>query len=238
MYGDFDNGKDSVTMEAVPLFPLPNVVLFPSVLLPLHIFEERYKAMIADALAGQRQIAMALLSPGWAKCYYGRPAIEPVVCIGTIVSCRRMSDGKFNILLRGQKRAKIDREFCCHASKSNASLYRTARLTPLSETDVMEIDLSPERQRLESLLTEGWLAKLPLVREMVPLLRSPTRTADLADLVAFHLLDDVSLKQSILADRDVRGRVNRLLGALNNLERPMVDQILHDSSALADPTRN
>src|SRR5687768_2370471 len=69
---------------AVPLFPLPNVVLFPRAVLPLHIFEERYKTMAADALAGDRLVAMALLRPGWEKSYYGRPAIEPVVCVGTI----------------------------------------------------------------------------------------------------------------------------------------------------------
>src|SRR5665213_523951 len=63
-------------LSAVPLFPLPNVVLFPRALLPLHIFEERYKAMTADALAGDKQIAMALLKPGWEKNYYCRPAIE------------------------------------------------------------------------------------------------------------------------------------------------------------------
>jgi hypothetical protein len=57
-------GKGVLT---VPLFPLPNVVLFPRAVLPLHIFEERYKAMTADVLAGDRLIAMALLRPGWGE---------------------------------------------------------------------------------------------------------------------------------------------------------------------------
>ena len=52
---------------STPLFPLPNVVLFPRAVLPLHIFEDRYKAMITDALRGNRLIAMALLKPGWEK---------------------------------------------------------------------------------------------------------------------------------------------------------------------------
>src|SRR6185503_6398161 len=96
--------------SAVPLFPLPNVVLFPRAVLPLHIFEERYKAMTADALEGDRCIAMALLRPGWEKCYYGRPAIEPVVCIGKILSHERLPDGKYNFLLQGEARARIVRE--------------------------------------------------------------------------------------------------------------------------------
>src|SRR5436189_3401156 len=85
---------------AVPLFPLPNVVLFPRAVLPLHIFEERYKVMTADALAGRRRVAMALLKPGWEKNYYGRPAIDPVVCVGEILTHEQFPDGKYNFLLQ------------------------------------------------------------------------------------------------------------------------------------------
>jgi len=63
--------------DLLPLFPLPNVVLFPGVFLPLHIFEPRYKEMVADALAGDRIIGMALLRPGWEADYEGRPPIYP-----------------------------------------------------------------------------------------------------------------------------------------------------------------
>ena len=73
---------EPATFDSVPLFPLPNTVLFPRAVLPLHIFEERYKTMTADALRGRRQIAMALLRPGWEKSYYGAPEIEPIVCVG------------------------------------------------------------------------------------------------------------------------------------------------------------
>src|SRR5882762_2823487 len=78
---------------AVPLFPLPNVVLFPRAVLPLHIFEERYKKMTADALRGDKRVAMALLRPGWEKDYYSRPAIEAVVCVGQILSWEKLGDG-------------------------------------------------------------------------------------------------------------------------------------------------
>src|SRR3954452_13651708 len=85
-------------LSAVPLFPLPNVVLFPRAVLPLHVFEERYKAMTADALAGRRKVAMALLRPGWEKNYYGRPEIDPIVCVGDTLSHERLPDGKYNFL--------------------------------------------------------------------------------------------------------------------------------------------
>src|SRR5438105_7782889 len=103
--------EDSPTdLSAVPLFPLPNVVLFPRAVLPLHIFEERYKVMTAEALAGERQVAMALLKPGWEKNYYHRPAIDPVVCVGTILSYELLADGKYNFLLQGHTRARVVRE--------------------------------------------------------------------------------------------------------------------------------
>src|SRR5437870_1819833 len=121
--------------ESVPLFPLPNVLLFPRAILPLHIFEERYKTMTADALAGPKQIAMALLKPGWEKDYYHAPAIEPVVCVGTILTHEHLPDGKFNFLLQGQSRATILRE----VSSPPDSPYRTADLEVLVEPTVLEI---------------------------------------------------------------------------------------------------
>src|SRR5580765_8502459 len=93
-------------LSHVPLFPLPNVVLFPRAVLPLHVFEERYKAMTAQALSGDRRIAMALLKPGWEKSYYSRPAIEPVVCVGTILTHEKLPDGKYNFFLQGTARAR------------------------------------------------------------------------------------------------------------------------------------
>ena len=89
-------------LAAVPLFPLPDVVLFPRAVLPLHIFEERYKAMTADVLAGNRLIAVALLKPGWQKNYYQSPAIEPVVCVGEILSWEQLPIARqFRELLEG-----------------------------------------------------------------------------------------------------------------------------------------
>src|SRR4051812_17609204 len=97
-------------LESVPLFPLPNVVLLPRAVLPLHVFEERYKVMTADALRGERLVAMALLKAGWERDYYQAPGIEPVVCVGRILSHERLPDGRYNFLLQGVMRARIARE--------------------------------------------------------------------------------------------------------------------------------
>jgi Lon protease-like protein len=91
----------------LPLFPLPNVVLFPGVFLPLHIFEARYRAMTEDALAGDRMIGMALLKPGFESEYEGRPPIYPVGCVGLITHAERLPDGRFHIVLQGVERFRV-----------------------------------------------------------------------------------------------------------------------------------
>src|SRR5437588_739379 len=87
--------------DLLPLFPLPNVVLFPNVFLPLHIFEPRYREMVGDALAGDRMIGMVLLKPGWERDYEGQPPVYPIGSSGLITHAERLSDSRYNIVLRG-----------------------------------------------------------------------------------------------------------------------------------------
>lgn len=209
-------------LSAVPLFPLPNVVLFPKAILPLHIFEERYKAMTADALRGPRVIAMALLRPGWEKDYHGRPPIEPTVCVGRILSDEQLADGRYNFLLQGVLRATIVREHRSHP-------YRTALLEPLEESPVMEIDLTTERQQLAEMFDTGLMAGTAVGRQFRKILSSPLTTPQIADLIAFNLLESVSLKQSLLAEPDVVRRVHQVIEALRLL-RPLISSIHHDHS--------
>jgi len=95
----------------LPVFALPNVVFFPRMFLPLHIFEPRYREMIADALAGEGCIGMALLKEGWEQNYYGNPAIFGLGCVGRLVSAQKLEDGRFNILLKGLARFEVREEF-------------------------------------------------------------------------------------------------------------------------------
>jgi uncharacterized protein len=95
------------TRGRIPVFPLPNVVFFPHAALPLHIFEPRYRAMIEDALRGDRVIAVALLKPGWEDRYHGSPDVCSIACAGLIEEEARLPDGRFNIRLRGLSRLEI-----------------------------------------------------------------------------------------------------------------------------------
>lgn len=131
----------------IPVFPLPNVVLFPNVFLPLHIFESRYREMIADALSGDRIIGMALLQPGFEADYEGRPPIYAVGCAGVITHSEPMGDGRYNIVLRGLEKFRITDE-------DHTKPYRIAHIDAIPE-QVAEADkttLRQQRIRLEAVL--------------------------------------------------------------------------------------
>ena len=131
----------------IPIFPLPNAVLFPNVFLPLHIFEPRYRAMVTDALAGDRIIGMVLLQPGYEANYEGRPPIYPIGCAGVITHSEALDDGRFNIVLRGLEKFRV-------VGEERGKPYRLAQVDPIPE-DVAPADREPlrrQRQRLEALL--------------------------------------------------------------------------------------
>ncbi|HEU5251542.1 MAG TPA: LON peptidase substrate-binding domain-containing protein [Thermoanaerobaculia bacterium] len=95
-----------MTRRRIPLFPLPEVVLLPGTQLPLHIFEPRYRAMVADALAGDQTIGMAMMKPGWEHAG-ATPAILPVGGAGRIVDSEELADGRYNIVLEGEFRYRV-----------------------------------------------------------------------------------------------------------------------------------
>jgi Lon protease-like protein len=132
----------------IPIFPLPNAVLFPNVFMPLHVFEPRYRAMVADALDGDRIIGMVLLRAGYEKDYEGRPSVFPVGCAGVITHSEPLADGRFNIVLKGIEKFRVTGE---DASKP----YRLAMIDSLPEPipDAERGELHQLRQRLVSLLT-------------------------------------------------------------------------------------
>ena len=132
----------------IPLFPLPNVVLFPNVFLPLHIFEDRYRDMVTDALVEDRIIGMVLLRPGWDKDYEGRPAIYPVGCAGLVTHAERLSDGRFNIVLQGLEKFRV-------LDEDDSRTYRLARVESIAEQPINggeKDEMRLARRRLESLL--------------------------------------------------------------------------------------
>lgn len=97
--------------SVIPLFPLPNAVLFPGVPLPLHVFEPRYREMVrVVSESDDRIIGMVLLRGDWRKDYYGNPDIFDVGCAGRMLSVERLADGRFNILLQGVREFVVTKE--------------------------------------------------------------------------------------------------------------------------------
>jgi Lon protease-like protein len=131
----------------IPLFPLPNVVLFPGVTRPLLIFEPRYREMVGDALKGNRVIGMVLLQPGFEKDYEGRPPIYEIGCAGEIEEYEQLPDGRYVILVRGLTTFRV-------VSEDRSRAYRIGRVEAVPELlkDEERGALSTTRERLTELL--------------------------------------------------------------------------------------
>lgn len=166
--------------------------------------------MTADAIAGHRQIAMALLRPGWEKNYHGVAAVEPVVCIGKILAHEKLPDGNYNLLLQGVTRATILREL-------QSQPYRVAELMPGAESTAIELDLTNYRGQMIGIFSSGRLAAVPLCQKFLEMLAGPVPTSTVVDIVAFNLIDDVQIKQQLLAEANAVRRADRVVSFLEQL---------------------
>jgi uncharacterized protein len=188
----------------IPIFPLPSVVLFPQVFLPLHIFEPRYREMIGDALAGDRIIGMVLLRPGWEGDYEGRPPVYPIGCAGLITNAERLADGRYNIVLRGLAKFRVVGE---DASRAYRQAEIETVLEPPSEFDRDE--LRGARQRLESLLVPQ-----PSGRGVDPKMPPSMADEDLVNALAQYLDLEPLEKQALLERETLLARCRSLIELL------------------------
>lgn len=192
------------------LFPLPNLVLFPHVVQPLHIFEPRYCDMLADALANDRLIAMALLQPGWEKQYQDRPPIASTVCVGKIISHTPTDDGRHNILLLGGKRGKIIQEIDADQSFRVAELQIIEDLYPLEE----EAQRSSLTARLQELFMHFVPDGLATQESFKQLLGRQLPLGSLTDTITYALNLPLAIKQQLLAENNVDIRCRILMRCL------------------------
>lgn len=183
----------------VRLFPLPNLVLFPHVVQPLHIFEPRYCEMLHDALAGDRLIAMALLEVGWESHYQCRPKIAQAVCVGKIISHTPTEDQRHNILLVGVKRARIVREIEPPRS------FREAEVQILE--DVYPLDEAQQRpgliERLHGLFQHFMPEGLAAQESFQQLMGKQLPLGVLTDTITYALQLPLAIKQQLLAEPNV-----------------------------------
>ena len=199
----------------LPIFPLPDVTFFPHTLLPLHVFEARYRAMVMDALARDRRLAVVKLRPGYEAAYAGKPAVHPVAGAGEIVSCERLATGRYNILLKGDCRVRIESE------KASDTLYRIVTAQRLDDV--------PPRADVGALLgrIRGTCGRLLQALDR-PANLLDTALAEgqppgaIADRIAAAVLPDAALRQELLETLDVARRLERLALALDDLVRELL----------------
>ena len=192
-----------------PIFPLPNVVLFPGTRLPLHIFEPRYREMTADALAGDGVIGMVLLKSAESAAGVRAPVFE-VGCAGRVEDSQKLPDGRYNLLVQGLRRFRIEEELPEHRP------YRLVQAQILPDPGFSDLDAAT-RQQLEEL--RGPLEQLlvELARKSEPrateLLLKRMRQLDPVQLVhalAFGLDCSVVEKQSLLEAQQPLARAELL----------------------------
>lgn len=197
----------------VRLFPLPNLVVFPHVMQPLHIFEPRYRALFEDALAGDGLIAMAVLAPGWESNYEGRPPLLPTACLCRVMKWHKTDEGTYNVLLVGIRRLRVLKEL------PPARQYREARVELLDdEYSSSQIGDRAERQKR---LVEQFKAILPNLTDsaepLQQLLSQQISLGMLTDIMGYTLDLGMELKLQLLGEPCVDQRAKLLSAAAERL---------------------
>jgi len=198
----------------VPIFPLPDVTFFPHTALPLHVFEGRYRAMVSDALERDRRLVVVRLQPGYEATYAGKPAVFPVAGLGEIVSCERLATGRYNILLKGECRVRLEQEL---PTDTLYRLVRARRLTDQEPAGDAGADLARIRSACRALL--GALDRPADLLD--PALAEGQAPGVIADRVAASVLPDADVRQSLLETLDVGARVARVADAVEALVRDL-----------------
>ncbi len=218
---------DESVITHAPLFPLPHGALLPGELLPLHVFEPRYRALLEAVRRGDRIIAIATLLPGWEIDYHGRPPVAPVVGLGRMVKDRGNPDGTSDIVLHGLLRGEITGEIAGRA-------YRVARVVVRPEDDLHPA----ETYRLRRELLTGLAERLRTTRLRYDL-TAAFDVGTLADRIASALDLQPEQRVEVLQALPPEARVKLVLELLaDRAHRKRLLEIipsLHSFSLALDP---
>jgi uncharacterized protein len=202
---------DPQALAALPIFPLPNCVLLPGGLLPLHVFEPRYRELTRDCLAGHQLMAVARLRPGYESTYYGRPPVYDRCGVGRIICSEELPDGRFALLLRGVARVEIARELPPERS------YRLVEARMLDDAKCNRDEAVGHHRKLIKLcdrLAEVIEKGGPQLRDLVRAFDDPGACAD---AIAAALVMDADARQELLEACDPMVRIQRTLGHVSHM---------------------
>jgi Lon protease-like protein len=199
----------------VPIFPLPEVVFFPETVLPLHVFEPRYRQMVADCLAADGWMAVVMLRAGWEKDYQGRPPVETIAGVGEIIQAEMLADGRYNVLLHGRSRIRILAE-----ESPDGRLYRVVRAERLEEAGPKADDrtFGARLQELRAAHARLLIALGQSHPDVVGRLTVAGATPGAAiDRIVSAVVPDAEVRQRLLEAVDVSDRLDLAVGALSEL---------------------
>src|SRR5690606_594657 len=205
----------------MPIFPLREVALFPHAAIPLHIFEERYREMVKDALDGAGQVAMAVFEGDrWTQEYHGRPPVRPAVCVGQILQHEALPDGRYNVILQGVCRARIVEELSAGESDT---LYRTAKLEPVG-LNASDEGLELSRERIRDLLDTAQIKQFvdlrgdTIAETIIEYIDRPdVPTSAVLDLVGHLIVREPDVKYGLLSEPDAELRAEMVEHELRHL---------------------
>lgn len=198
-----------------PVFPLPDIVLFPHALLPLHIFEPRYRTMIADAISNNRLVALARLKDDFQDLYHTKQApIFAEACLGRVTADQRLPDGRFYLILEGVVRVTIDEEV------ETDKPYRVARMTMHRNRYQYSSQFDPDGERARLLeLCRNHIGDEASRKGMLQVLESDLKLGSLCDILAYACPLPIEQKQRLLEAYHVELRVRLLLQYLSEMIR-------------------
>ena len=196
-----------VAVKRLKVFPLPPVVLLPGSAAPLHIFEPRYRELVKDALAQDSLFALAQVMPGQESLISGDPALEDVVCIGTITLHEGLEDGRSNLVLVGVARARLKREL------PKVHAYREIEAELIEDQPVApEADENLRRAVVEL------VARVPQpVGQRIAQIASRVSGGALADVMASTFMQDPAQRFEVLRELDVPTRIEMVTEELLSL---------------------
>ncbi len=209
-------------LRRLPMFPLPNVVLFPHALLPLHIFEDRYQSLARDVLAGHHFLAITLLDSAEdaSAASQDRAPVQRIAGVGEVVMAHELPDGRFNLVVRGRARVHIDDELDSDRPYRIVSATELPDFPPADPAELLDADQSLRALvgHLADAIPEGG----ELLRQVVLSQGTPS---ELVDVLAAALVVDPGLRQRLLEMRDVMKRIERVSG-----------EVVAMTSRIASPT--
>jgi Lon protease-like protein len=192
-----------MTNKTVPLFPLPDVILFPGQVLPLHVFEPRYRQMTHDLLDGTGELVIGTVLGDDRQQLADVAPVQKIAGLGRLEKYEPIDDGRFLIVVLGLRRVEVHPQVSDHP-------YPIAAIHPIAD-EQMPVDLDLREQLIAELRQKGFNEAIP----------DSTSVSQLADFVLMLTPMEIGQRYAIFSETNTDGRIQEILQAsLSNDTNP------------------